>query len=143
MGYRLCQDVQYIHTVSPQGPYSILWNRYTWGNSLYICVYIIILQYSIWMMKNKFSYVCMFSILHGNNNDSFNTEYQNIFYLQPWPKQTQAIKLIKFSCKYLFICCIDYTMTWSNDMLSSNKIWAADMMLKNIILIYGMVNLFF
>lgn len=126
MGYRLCQDVQYIHTVSPQGPYFILWNRYTWGNSLYICVYITILQYSIGMMKNNFFYVCMFSILHGNNNDSFNTEYQNTFYLQPWPKQTPVIKLIIFTYKYLSVAWS--ILTWYPYTLSSNKIWA--MMLK-------------
>lgn len=60
MGCRLCQDVQYIHTVSPQGPYFIQWNRYILGGTACISVYIL-LSFNIQsvMMKNQFLYTCM------------------------------------------------------------------------------------
>lgn len=91
MGCRLCQDVQYIHTVSPQGPYFIQENRYILGGTACISVYILLSSiFNLsWWKTNFYIHVCMFSILHGNNNDSFNTEDQFFFISNPDPNKLQ------------------------------------------------------
>lgn len=57
---------------------------------VYLCIYYYPSIFNLsWWKTNFYIHVCMFSILHGNNNDSFNTEDQFFFISNPDPNKLQ------------------------------------------------------
>lgn len=112
------------------------------GGTACISVYILLFFniQSEWWKTNFHMYAC-FQFCMGIIMTHLIQNIKIFFISNPDPNKLQRSSWLNLLVN-IYLLHLDY-MKWSNDMLSSNKIWAADMMLKNIILIYGMVNLFF